>query len=239
MFPSFRQRRLLLLLSTSLVASGLLASCAWFEPSVTPVPMTRTPLAAPEPSAGMPTDPVVSKPTPVIILRSEAAITTPVRGGQPGAVQPDTTAASVALLAYADRLRRMPSTELTMELSRLGEMPEPMRQAFDDLQLALALSQTRLPSDTVRAQALVQRVLSNNRDEVRGLQPLASMLAARYADQRRLEEQIERQNQQLRDNQRRIDQLNERLEAVRTIERSLTTRPSAPANGAASRPTAP
>jgi DNA repair ATPase RecN len=104
------------------------------------------------------------------------------------------------------------------------------------MQLALALTQTRVPSDGVRAQALIQRVLANTREEVRGLHPLAWMLASRYNDQKRLEEQIDKQNQQLRDNQRRIDQLNERLEAVRAIERSLTARPSpppasAPANG--------
>ncbi len=54
--------------------------------------------------------------------------------------------------------------------------------------------------------------------------------------QRRLEEQLERQTQQLREAQRRNDQLNERLEAVRAIERSLTTRPAPPAAAQASPP---
>ena len=57
-------------------------------------------------------------------------------------------------------------------------------------------------------------------------------------------DQLDRQAQQLRDTQRRNDQLSERLEAVRAIERSLSTRPapaaspSAPAmgNGSAPRP---
>ena len=71
--------------------------------------------------------------------------------------------------------------------------------------------------------------------------PLARLLEARLTHQRRLEEQLERQGQQLRDAQRRNDQLSERLEAVRAIERSLQTRPapaaaspSAPAAGASS-----
>ena len=65
-------------------------------------------------------------------------------------------------------------------------------------------------------------------------QPVARFLASRYAEQRRMEEQIERQSQQARDNQRKLEQLNEKLEALKAIERSLTTRP--PAGGAASAP---
>ena len=55
-------------------------------------------------------------------------------------------------------------------------------------------------------------------------------------EQRRLEDSLERQSQQLREHQRRIDQLNERLEAMRAIERSLTTRPPAAPNGTRTAP---
>jgi signal transduction histidine kinase len=103
------------------------------------------------------------------------------------------------------------------------------------LQLAMALALTRVPSDLQRAQALLQRVLDNGSDEARSLHPLARLLAAQYAEQRRAEEATERQAQQLRDAQRRIDQLNDRLEAVRAIERSLSRRPA----GAASAPRSP
>ena len=70
------------------------------------------------------------------------------------------------------------------------------------------------------------------------MHPLARLLASRYAEQRRLEEQLDKQNQQLRDVQRRLDQTNERLEALKAIERSLTSRsPAAPTSApAASRP---
>jgi hypothetical protein len=52
--------------------------------------------------------------------------------------------------------------------------------------------------------------------------------------QRRLEDLLERQNQQTREVQRRLEQTNERLEALKAIERSLTSR-----SPAASRPRAP
>ncbi len=138
-------------------------------------------------------------------------------------------------LAYADRTLGASSTELALETARLSDLDEskPSRA----LRLALVLAQTRQPADTARALGLVQRTLAN--PAAQDLHPLARLLEARLTQQRRLEEQLERQAQQLRDAQRRNDQLSERLEAVRAIERSLTTRPApaapaAPPPGAAS-----
>lgn len=164
---------------------------------------------------------------------AEPAVALPVQGGQPGGVRTDTSAAAQSLLVYADRVRRMPAPELAQEVTRLAEIPEAQRQPAEELQLAITLAQTRVPADLARAQGLVQRVLGNPREEARGLYPLAGMLAARYAEQRRVEDALERQAVQLREQQRRIEQLTERLEAVRAIERSLTSRP--PANGGAHR----
>ncbi len=131
--------------------------------------------------------------------------------------------ALASLLAYADRLRGLPPAELAQEIARLGDgAGAPERQ----LQLALALLQTRVPADGQRAQALLQRVLSLDTAEAKPLHPLARLLAAQWGEQRRVEEQLERQAQQLRDGQRRIDQLNDRLQALRAMERSLPSRPT-------------
>ncbi len=127
-------------------------------------------------------------------------------------------------LAYADRARGMPPTEVAMEITRLGEAGDaPLTQ----VQLALVLLQTHLPADTARALGLLQRASGSTDAEARAVQPLIRLLMSRASENRRLEEAIDRQNQQMRDNQRRIDQLTERLEAVRAIERSLTA-PRAP-----------
>ena len=142
------------------------------------------------------------------------------------------------VLAHADRTLRMSPAELTREIARLGEAEDASAQT--PLLLANALVQTRQPVDTARALGLVQRVLANGAAAAQPLHPLARLLEARLLQQRRLEDQLERQAQQLRDAQRRNDQLNERLEAVRAIERSLTTRPAplpaAPASGSGSSP---
>lgn len=132
---------------------------------------------------------------------------------------------TLRMLAYAERVRVMPPAELTQEAARLGDAASAETQ----VQLSLVLSQLRQLSDLIRAQELLARVLGNA--DAQSLHPLARLLASRYAEQRRLEEQLEKQNQQLRDVQRRLDQTNERLEALKAIERSLTSRqPATPAS---------
>lgn len=127
------------------------------------------------------------------------------------------------MLAYADRVRRLAPAELSQEVSQLGDAVGPTQQ----LQLALVLSQLHQLGELIRAQELLGRVLANADTEAQMLHPLAGLLASRYGEQRRLEEQLENQTQQTRDVQRRLDQTNERLEALKAIERSLTSRPPA------------
>ena len=124
------------------------------------------------------------------------------------------------LLDYSERVRLMPLTEIGQEATRLGEAVAPQAQ----LRLALVLSQLRQLPELIRAQELLARVLANTAPEAQTLHPLARLLAARYAEQRRLEEQLEKQSQQMREIQRRSDQTLERLEALKAIERSMTSR---------------
>lgn len=135
-------------------------------------------------------------------------------------------------LAYANQTLDASTTELAREIARLSEpdAADPSR----NLRLALLLAQTRQPADTARALGLVQHTLADA--SAQELHALARLLEARLTQQRRLEEQLDRQSQQLRDVQRRNDQLAERLDAVRAIERSLHTRPAptaAPASATA------
>ncbi len=145
---------------------------------------------------------------------------------QSPAPQPRTPDPATALLSYADRVRPLQGQELAQEITRLGEPAT----AEDQLRLAIALIQTRQLYDLVRAQDLLQRVLANPGSQA--LHPLARLLAARFAEQRRIEDQLDRQGLQLRDAQRRLDQTNDKLEALKEIERSLTPRPGASAPAA-------
>ena len=132
--------------------------------------------------------------------------------------------AVLRVLAYFDRVRSQSAAELNQEVARLGNPYVPVNQ----LQLALALCQLRQAPELVRAQELLTRLLANPDAEAQMLHPLARLLAARFGEQRRLEDLLDKQTQQTRDVQRRLDQTNERLEALKAIERSLTSRPPVP-----------
>ncbi|MDF1484763.1 hypothetical protein PY257_06115 [Ramlibacter sp. H39-3-26] len=205
----------------TLLAATLLCGCAALRepppPPPAPPPMAEAPAPAPRPPAPPPA--------------------APQQPAEPSAAQVPAQD-SLALLGYAERTRTMAPAELAQEIARLSDQSDAQRGPYGDMQFALALSQTHLSSDLQRALTLVQRTLSNPGAEARPLWPLARLLAARYAEQRRVEDIVDKQNQQLRDSQRRIDQLNERLEAVRAIERSLTSRPGngTPPAAAPSRP---
>lgn len=199
------------------LAAVLLAGCVSPPPPPPPAP-------APEPVMCVP---------PVHEEVPTAATT-----GEAPALPQVVAEGNVAMLAYADRIRAATPNELAAEINRLSDIPDAQRGPFRDLQLAVALGQTRAPQDIQRAQGLLQRLSANGSEDARRLQPLGRLLAGRYAEQRRVEDQLDRQNQQLRDSQRRIDQLNERLEAVRAIERSLTRSNNGAAGAAAPQPPA-
>jgi hypothetical protein len=208
--------------------AGLVAALALSQAACGTAPAAPEPAAVPMAAPALPMPPTSPQVTPVtapptlppVVLNAE---TPPV---------PDVI---TALLSYADRLHALGPAELAAEIVVQGDPGNaPLRQ----MQLALALTHLRQPADTARALGLLQRVIAHTGPESLPLKPLARLLANRLLDQRKLEEATERQAQQLRDSQRRIDQLNERLEAMRAIERSLTTRPPAAApNGA--RPSPP
>ena len=149
---------------------------------------------------------------------------------QPAAAPAASPSPAEAMLAYAERIRSLQPPELAQEINGLGD-PQDSPQRL--MQLAIALGAARPPGNGARAQALLQRLLAQN--QAQALHPLARMLLAQQAETRRMEEQLERQNQQTKEAHRRIDQLNDRLEALRAVERSLLLRPaaamSAPANG--------
>ena len=133
---------------------------------------------------------------------------------------PDHIAAVMRLLAYADRVRSLTPAELGPELSRLNDARSP----GEHMQQALALAQLRQTPELIRAQDLLTRVLANASPEAMAYHPLARLLATRFGEQRRFEDLLDKQVQQTRETQRRLDQTAERLEALKAIERSLGAR---------------
>jgi hypothetical protein len=207
MLPELLRPLLPLLLGPWLVA------CASSQPNASP-PATPTP-------------PVPTRVTPVPVPAevAQCVVDTAARstaGNTPDApVCVETIDSLDQTLAYAERVRPMTPAELQAELKALGD---PGHQPARQMQVALVLMHLQQPVETARALGLLQRVQASATPEADTLRPMARLLAGVLSNQRRLEEQLERHAAQLRDAQRRIDQLGERLEAVRAIERSLGPR---------------
>jgi hypothetical protein len=174
---------------------------------------TDAPLAA-HPSVPIVDVRIASEPPPAAATPVEAE--TPAPGREP----------VLGLLDFADRVRTLGPFELQGTIARLAEIPDTQRTPVQEAKLAISLGQTRSTADIGKALSVLQRLQANGSDAARRLHPFARLLAARYNEQKRADDQGERLAQQLRDSQRRIDQLNERLEAMRAIERSLAPRPS-------------
>ena len=216
-------------LAACLLVTTLLGACE--TPQSVPTP--NAPAARPDPLPPTASTPVA----PVVDAVASSTPDTPLKppAGEPShplAIDLEAPSPLAPLLNYADRLRALSSTEQVKEVAALGDPGnDPVRQ----FQLALALTYSRQAVDTARAMGLLQRVINHPDPASNPLKPLARLLASRLQDQRRLEDTIDRQAQQLRESQRRAETLSERLEAMRAIERSLT--PRGPTPGANRPPT--
>jgi uncharacterized coiled-coil protein SlyX len=128
------------------------------------------------------------------------------------------------LLAYQASLRLMTPSELVkaqLDLAKADSAPQ------NTIRAPCCRRPCARTGDLARAQALLEPLLTATGKDVQLLAPLAQLLSSQYAELRRQEDSIDKLNTQLRDAQRRIDQLNEKLEALKNIERSLSVRPAA------------
>lgn len=221
LFVEFAPRRCVLrpLASVVLIAAALGASgCSLWQraPAPTPVPA-----------------PAVAPPTPPLIHATPSPPPEPVEAATPADL------ASRRALANHEQLRNLPPNELAQEIARLSALPPAPDTSID---LAMALLLTRNGGEQLRAIGLVEPLAKGTTPEAEAWQPIARLLLARLQELRRLEDLLDRRNQELRDSQRDVKQLNEKLEALKAIERSLAPRPissvapgtlgsSAPASG--------
>lgn len=132
-------------------------------------------------------------------------------------VAPTDNAARIVLNAN-DRLRQLSPLELGQEVAPRDDAALPPGNA---VQLALALMFSHNNGETFRAQTLLDQVLRDARPEANEWRPIAQFLADRVAEQRRMEGELERTKQVRDDLQRRLDEANRKLEALKAIERSL------------------
>ena len=197
--PPCKRVRALILAATILS----LSACSVLHREPPPVATPAPPLAAPLPP--------VPTPTPGPTHESLETAT-------------PSDLASRRALATHEALRALPPNELAQEIARLSALPPAPDTSID---LAMALLLTRNGGEQNRAISLVEPVARGTTAEAQPWQPIARLLLARLLELRRLEDLLDRRNQELRDSQRDVRQLNEKLEALKAIERSLAPRPNA------------
>ena len=166
-------------------------------------------------TAVLPKTPPPPPPPPVVVCPAPPA---PV-------IVPDPSGAAVnQLLEYQGTLRGKNSADLSRELAEQNSKPTTAKNL---LRRAMVLMALRGNGDLGRAQAALDAVLQSDVSDDQALKPLATMLGGQLTDSRRQDEVMDRLNTQIRDAQRRNDQLNDKLEALKNIERTLSLRPGA------------
>jgi hypothetical protein len=139
-----------------------------------------------------------------------------------------------APLEYYQMLQRMSGPQLNRERQMLAALPGT---PLNHLRMALLLGHPRAQQDLPKALGLLDGVLKAGDSAAVGLHPLARLLADSYSERIRLDVQIDRQGQQLKESQRKAAELQDKIDSLAEIERSLPQRPRAarPAGGAAER----
>lgn len=162
-----------------------------------------------------------SAPAPEPQTTAEAVTEAPAETPEARAVTPDDTA-MLALLRYLQAVQRMSAAEAARERAVLAATaPSPAA----NLRLAMLLGQARGTPDLPRALALLDGVLKSRDPAAPSMHPLARALATNYQERLRLQTQNEKLAQQLNDSQQRNAELQETIDALAAIERSLPVRP--------------
>ncbi len=172
----------------------------------------------------------------MLALLAGCASELPVAASQaPASVTPVVAAEEAGLLsalAYYQMLQRMTAAQVNRERTLLAAVPtSPNSQ----LRTAMLLGHARTQADLTKALSLLDAILKSNDSAAASLHPLVRLLADSYGERLRLDAQLEKQGQQLRESQRKAAELQEKLDELAAIERTLPQRPRAtrPNGGAA------
>jgi len=133
-------------------------------------------------------------------------------------------------LAYYQFLSRLSAAELSRERMVLAALPQ---NPNTHLRTAMLFGHPRGPLDLGKATQQLELVLKSNDPAAVSLQPLARLLADNYAERQKAEGQLDRQGQQLKDSQQQLKdsqrkalELQEKLDGLADIERTLPIRPA-------------
>jgi len=165
-------------------------------------------------------------------LRTLAPDAAPVRSAAPAVLTSDNPACPAAgtrepppidaLVAYHAAVRRYGG----IERMRAGALNAPDEGAFARMCHAIVLSEPGGAADLPRTWTLLRAVLSAEDGDALAVRPLARILAENVQERLRLARLIARLDTQLQANEKARAALQQKLDALTEIERSLPARPS-------------
>lgn len=133
-----------------------------------------------------------------------------------------------AALIYYQGLAKMTPAELGRErmiLVAVHQIP------FTQIRMAMLLGHPRVQQDLSKGLSLLDGILKSSDPAAVPFQPLAREVADNYLERIKLETQLEKQslqlNQQLKESQRKATELQEKLDSLANIEKTLIPRPRA------------
>lgn len=133
-----------------------------------------------------------------------------------------------AALTHYQGLSRMTPAELGRERTVLVAVPQT---PFTQMRVAMLLGHPRVQQDLGKGLALLEGILKSTDPAATPFHPLAREIADNYQERIKLESQLEKQgqqlNQQLKESQRKVAELQEKLDNLANIEKSLIPRPRA------------
>lgn len=124
-------------------------------------------------------------------------------------------------LLYYQGISRMTQAELAKERSTLAAL---LHSPLSHIKLAMLLGYPRTHQDLGKALSLLEGVLKSTDPSALSYHPLARLLADNYQERIRLDGQFDRQAQQLKESQRKAAELQEKLDSLAEIERTLSPR---------------
>ena len=141
---------------------------------------------------------------------------------QPAEESPPVEApALLSVLAYYQSLQRMPIADMARERAAYSAPPAvPGNQ----LRLAMLLGHPRGPRELGRALGLLDSLLKSSDAAALPLQALARVLADNFSERLKLDGQLDKQGAQLSESQHKAAELQEKLDGLADIERTLPAR---------------
>lgn len=170
--------------------------------------------------------------TLLAILLGACSTEPPTVVASPPIVAPVTVSenSNVTALNYYQTLQRMTPAQISRERAQLTALPPT---SANQVRMAMVLGLAHGQQELTKALSLLDGVLKSTELDAVSLHPLARLLAENYGERQKLEAQVDKQEQQLKESRRKAAELQEKIDELADIERTLPQRPRArrPAGG--------